>query len=69
MRLNFCYLTIIHILHSRYHPKVAGHVLKNEQKNMCVDINEIMRLIMIKRVDEPKNRSHRYDIKRPRSSK
>ena len=35
-RLNFCYLKIIHILHPRYHPKMAGHILKNKQKNKCV---------------------------------
>ena len=31
LRLNFCYL-IIHILHSRCHPKIIGHILKNVQK-------------------------------------
>ena len=25
---KFCYLKVIHILHSRYHPKILGHVLK-----------------------------------------
>ena len=28
LRLNFCYLKIIYILHSRYHPKIKGHILK-----------------------------------------
>ena len=60
-------MQIIHILHSRYHPKITGHILKNKQKNKCVDIHEIIRLIIIKRVDENKNRSHKYDIKRLRS--
>ena len=34
LRLNFCYLKIIHILHSRSHPK-------NKQKNKCVYIYAI----------------------------
>ena len=29
LRLNFCYLKIIHILHTLYHPKTMGHILKN----------------------------------------
>ena len=33
LRLNFCYLKIIHILHRRYHPKIIGHFLKTKQKN------------------------------------
>ena len=28
LRLNFCYLKIIHILHSRYCLKIIGHILK-----------------------------------------
>ena len=39
LRLNFCYLKIIHILHSRYRPKIIGHILKNKQKNKCVCIS------------------------------
>ena len=31
-RLNFCYLKIIRFLHPRYHPKIAGDILKNVQK-------------------------------------
>ena len=45
---------IIHILHSCYHPKITGHIIKNKQKNKCVDIHEVIRLIIIKRVDENK---------------
>ena len=33
LRLSFCYLKIIHILHPRYHPKIIVHILKNKQKN------------------------------------
>ena len=33
LRLNFCYLKIIHILHPRYHPEIIGHILKNKQNN------------------------------------
>ena len=67
LRLNFYYLKIIHTLHLRYNPKIMGHILKNKQKNKCVYIHEIMRLIIIKRKMKMKNRSHRYDINRPRS--
>ena len=66
LRLNFCYLKIIHILHPRY-PKLIGHILKNERKNNCVCIHEIMQLIIIKMKMKMKNRSQRYDINRPRS--
>ena len=62
LKLNFCYLKIIHILHS-YHPKIIWHILKNKQKNKCVCIHEIIRLIIMKM----KNRSHRCDINRRRS--
>ena len=67
LRLNFCYLKIIHILHPHYHPKIIGHILKNKQKNKCVCFYEIMRLIIMKMEMKLKNRSHRYAINRPRS--
>ena len=67
LRLNFCYLKIIHILHPRYHPKIIGDVLKNKQKKKCVCIHEIIRLIIMKMKIKVKNRSHSYDINRPRS--
>ena len=67
MRLNFCYLKIIHILHSRYHPRIMGHIPKNKQKNKCVCIHEIIRLIIMKMKIKMKNRSHRYNINRPKS--
>ena len=41
LRLNFCYLKIIHILHPRYHPKIIGHILKKKQKNKCACIHTI----------------------------
>ena len=28
--MNFCYLKVIRILHSRYHSKIIGHILKND---------------------------------------
>ena len=40
LRLNFSYLTIIHIPHPRYHSKIIGHILNNKQKNKRVFINE-----------------------------
>ena len=48
-------LKIIHILHPRYYSNV-GHILKNKQKNKCVYIHQIIRLIVMK------NRSHIHDI-------
>ena len=64
LRLYFCYLKIIHILHQRYHPKVIEHILKNKQKSKCVCVHEIIRLTIMKM--KIKNRSHRYDINRPK---
>ena len=60
--LKFCYLKIVHILHQCYHPKVIGHILKNKQKNKCVCIHHIIRLIIMKM----KNGSHRCSINRPK---
>ena len=42
LKLNFCYLEIIHILHPRYHPKIIGYILKNKQKKKCVCIHKII---------------------------
>ena len=73
LRLNFCYLKIIHILHLRYHPKILGHILKKKEKNKCVCIHEIIRLTITKMKMKMKNRSHICDINighrknRPRS--
>ena len=67
LRLNFDYLKFIHILHSRYHPKTIGHTLKDKQKNKCVCIHEIMRLIIMKMKMKKKNRLHRNNINIPRS--
>ena len=64
MRLNYCYLKIIHILHPRYHQKIIGHILKHKQENKCVCIRKIMLLIVMKMKMKVKNRSHRYDTKR-----
>ena len=63
LRLNFCYLKIIHILHPPY-PKIIGHILKNKQKNKCV-YHEIIQFIIMKMKMKMKNRSPRYDIYRP----
>ena len=32
LRLNICYLEIIHILHPRYHLKIIGYIKKNQKK-------------------------------------
>ena len=66
LRLNFCYLNFIQILHPRYHPKIIRHILKNKQKIKCVCIHEIIGLITIKMKINMKNRSPRYDLNRPR---
>ena len=64
MRLNYCYLKIIHILHPRYHQKLIGHILKHKKENKCVCIHKIILLIVMKMKMKVKNRSHRYDTKR-----
>ena len=68
LRLNFCYLKIIHTLHQRYHPRIIGHILKYKQNNKCACINEIIRLIIVQMKLKMKSRSHRYDINRHRPS-
>ena len=40
LRLNFCYLKIIHTLHPCYHPKIIVHILKNKQKKKYFRKNE-----------------------------
>ena len=67
LRLNFCYLKIIHILHPGCHPKIIGHILKNKQRNKYEFILEIIRLIITKMMIKMKNRLYRYDTNRPRS--
>ena len=44
-----------------------GYILKNKQKNKCVSTREITQLIIMKMKMKVKNKSHRYDINRPRS--
>ena len=41
-------LLFIHIFHQHYHPKIIGHILKNNQKNKCVCFHEIMQLLIMK---------------------
>ena len=67
LRLNFCYLEIIHILYPHDHPKIIGDIPKNKQKNMYICIHKIIRLILMKTKIKMKNRLHRYGINRPRS--
>ena len=66
LTLNFGGLKVIHILNSRYHPKIIGHILKNNQMNKCICIHEIIRLIIMKIKMKMKNRSHSYEVNRPR---
>ena len=67
LRLNICYLKTVYIFHQRYHPKIRGYILKNKHKNKYVCIHEILKSIIMKMKMKVKNRSHRYDINRPRS--
>ena len=67
LRLNFGFLKIIHILHPRYHPKIIEHTLKLSKRASVSCIHEIIQLIIMKMKMKKKNRSHRYDINRPRS--
>ena len=68
LKLNFCDLNFIQILHPRYHPKTIGDILKYKEKNKCVCIHEIIwKSITMKMKMNMKNRSHRYDINRTRS--
>ena len=67
LRVKVCYLKIINILHTCYHPKISVSILKNEQKNKCVCIHANISSIIMKMKMIKKNRSHIYDINRPRS--
>ena len=64
LRLNFCYLKIIHILHPRYHPKIIGHILKNKLKNnyVCVRLYNWSSWKWRRKWKQ----DHRSDINRPR---
>ena len=64
LRLNFCYLKVIHIVHPHYHGNMMGYILRNNQKEKCVCIHEIKRLIIMKMKIRMETRSHRYDINR-----
>ena len=50
---------------SRNHSKIIGHIPKNKQRNKCVCVDEIVRLIVMKM--KVKRRSYKCDINRPRS--
>ena len=65
LRLNFCHLKIIHIRHTRCHPKIIGHFLKNKEKNKFVFIHGIIWLIMMEAEMGMGDRSHGYCISGP----
>ena len=48
-----------------HHLKIIGQILKHKQKNKCVCIHEIIRLIIMKMKIKMKNRSHMHNINRP----
>ena len=56
--LNFWHLKFIRIIHPRYQPRITGHVLKNNQKNKCICIHEIIRLIIMKMKMKMKKKFH-----------
>ena len=58
-KLNFSYLTIIHILHLRYCSKIMGHILKTKQKSKHVFFHETTQIITMKTKMKKKNRLHR----------
>ena len=68
LRLNFCYLKIIYTIHPYCNPKIIVHILilKNKQKNRCVCIQKIIRLV-IKMEMKMKDIPHRDDMNRPKS--
>ena len=66
LKLNFTYLTIIHILHPGYHLKIMGQTLKNKQKSKRVFIYEVTGLVIMKMKIKMKNRLLKYDKNRPR---
>ena len=59
--------TNIHILHSFYHPKIIGDIVKTKKKKKCVCIHQILWLIIEKMMMKMKNRSHKHNINSPRS--
>ena len=65
--MNFCYLKIINILYSRYHPKIIVHVLKNQQKSKFVCIHDIIQAAIMKMTMKIKNSSHKYELIKPSS--
>ena len=50
---------------SSRHLKIIGYILRNKQKNKCVSIYEIIRLIIVNMKMKMEKKSHRYDINRP----
>ena len=52
LRVNFFYLKIIHILHPSYHPKIKGHIIKN---NQIINVSVFMRLCVNHNENEDKN--------------
>ena len=61
---NSCYLNIILFLHSPYHSKITGDVLKKCTKSKRVNFNDVVWLIITRL--KIKNRSQIYVINRPR---
>ena len=58
LRLNFCYLKVIRILHQRYHSKIIGHILKNKQKNKVCLYSSDFTIDHNENEDENEKRSH-----------
>ena len=63
LRLNFCYLKTVQILHPRYHPKIIGRTLKSKQKNKYVYIHEINHN---EHGGKKEKMKHKYDMNGPK---
>ena len=63
LRLNFRDLKIFFYHYPRYHPKIMKDILKNNIKNKCVCLNNVIWLMKMKMRLKMKNRSQ---INRPR---
>ena len=68
LKLNFCFLKIIPILHPCYHPKLIWDVLKNGQKTSVSVLMRSYDYMYWKWSSKWKNGLHRYDINRTKQT-
>ena len=53
LKLKFCYLNIIHILHPCYHPKIKGYIPKNHTHVKNVGTPQNFFLAFIDELEKP----------------